>query len=181
MLSAFADRRKLPMDRPVIDNTLPAPLWRRLAGLVYDLFAVVAVVAVTVMLCLLLTLGQLDYHAWWYRSALLLAVAAYFLLSWLRGGQTLGMRPWGIRLTARDGTRPGLARAVLRFAVAALPLLLLALAHATSTRVALLAPLVAWAVFFAVALFDRRRRALHDMVAGTELRRFARPRPAATP
>jgi uncharacterized RDD family membrane protein YckC len=29
---------------------------------------------------------------------------------------------------------------------------------------------VAWAAWFAVALFNARRRALHDLVAGTEIR-----------
>jgi uncharacterized RDD family membrane protein YckC len=32
------------------------------------------------------------------------------------------------------------------------------------------AVLVAWAAWFAVALFNPRRRALHDLAAGTEIR-----------
>ena len=35
---------------------------------------------------------------------------------------------------------------------------------------ALWAVLVAWTVWFAVALFNPRRRTLHDLAAGTEIR-----------
>jgi uncharacterized RDD family membrane protein YckC len=68
--------------------------------------------------------------------------AAYFLWCWLRGGQTLAMKAWGIRLV--DVT-PG--KAVLRFALA----------------VVLLPASIAW------ALFDRDRQFLHDRLAGTRL------------
>lgn len=148
-----------------------APRWRRFAALVYDLLAVIAVIMVTDMACLLLTRGHLDPAAAWYRLTLLASAAAYFVLSWRRGGQTLGMRPWRIRLTAADGGPVGTGRALLRFAVAATPLALLALNGVLSTRAALLAPVLGWAVFFAVALIDRRGRALHDLIAATEVRR----------
>ena len=32
-----------------------------------------------------------------------LLVGAYFVLSWGRGGQTMGMRPWRLRVLAADG------------------------------------------------------------------------------
>jgi uncharacterized RDD family membrane protein YckC len=73
---------------------------------------------------------------------ILVVLAAYFLWCWLRGGQTLAMRAWRIRLI--DVT-PG--KAVLRFllALAVLPLSIL------------------W------ALVDRDRQFLHDRLAGTRL------------
>jgi uncharacterized RDD family membrane protein YckC len=67
--------------------------------------------------------------------------AAYFLWCWLRGGQTLAMKAWHIRLV---GVTP--ARAIMRF-------LLLALLPVS----------IAW------ALFDRDRQFLHDRLAGTRL------------
>jgi uncharacterized RDD family membrane protein YckC len=67
--------------------------------------------------------------------------AAYFLWCWLRGGQTLAMKAWGIRLV--DVTP---RKAVLRF----LLLVLLPLS-------------VIW------ALIDRDRQFLHDRLAGTRL------------
>jgi uncharacterized RDD family membrane protein YckC len=68
--------------------------------------------------------------------------AAYFLWCWLRGGQTLAMKAWGIRLV---NVTPG--KAILRFALALL----------------LLPASIAW------ALFDRDRQFLHDRLAGTRL------------
>jgi len=50
------------------------------------------------------------------------------------------------------------------------PWLLLALAHWSGLRPALWAVLVAWAIWYAPAWVDPRRRAVHDIVAGTEIR-----------
>jgi uncharacterized RDD family membrane protein YckC len=68
--------------------------------------------------------------------------AAYFLWCWLRGGQTLAMKAWGIRLV--DVTP---RKALVRFALA----------------VALLPVSILW------ALFDRDRQFLHDRLSGTRL------------
>ena len=71
-----------------------------------------------------------------------LALAGYFLACWLRGGQTLAMKAWRIRLV--DVTP---RRAVVRLIVAAL----------------LLPISILW------ALVDRDRQFLHDRLAGTRL------------
>jgi uncharacterized RDD family membrane protein YckC len=68
--------------------------------------------------------------------------AAYFLWCWLRGGQTLAMKAWHIRLV--DVTP---AKALLRLVLATL----------------LLPASIVW------ALFDRERQFLHDRLAGTRL------------
>jgi uncharacterized RDD family membrane protein YckC len=73
---------------------------------------------------------------------ILLVLAGYFLWCWLRGGQTLAMRAWKIRLV--DVTP---AKAVARFLIAT----------------ALLPLSVLW------ALVDRDRQFLHDRLAGTRL------------
>ncbi len=71
-----------------------------------------------------------------------LALAAYFLTSWLRGGQTLAMKAWRLRLV--DVTP---RKALVRLVLAAL----------------LLPVSIAW------ALFDRDGQFLHDRLAGTRL------------
>jgi uncharacterized RDD family membrane protein YckC len=68
--------------------------------------------------------------------------ATYFLWCWLRGGQTLAMKAWGIRVV--DITP---RKAILRFVLA----------------LVLLPASIAW------ALFDRDRQFLHDRLAGTRL------------
>jgi uncharacterized RDD family membrane protein YckC len=153
----------------------PAPLWRRLLALLYELLAVLAILFVIDMISLAITREQLDPTALWYRALLLLAVAGYFVLSWVRGGQTLGMRPWRLRLYDRGGGPVHLSRALLRFVILLAPMLLLGLAPWLGKPAAMAAPFIAWSAYLAVAAFDRRRRALHDLLSGTELR-WAPPR-----
>lgn len=81
---------------------------------------------------------------------LLAVFAAYFLWCWLRGGQTLAMKAWRIRLVSGDGHRVTAPAALRRFVLA---LVLVPLAGAS----------VIW------ALFDRERQFLHDRLAGTRL------------
>jgi len=92
--------------------------------------------------------GGRDATVGWQHHALqafiALVFAAYFLWSWLRGGQTLPMKSWKIRLVE---VTPG--KAVLRFLLA---LFLL------PTGLSLV-----WAVF------DRDKQFLHDRLAGTRL------------
>lgn len=158
--------------------TTPSSLWRRLAGLVYDLVAVVAIVMVVGMICQIATGGQLVHTgaqtsiAWWYRPLQYVVVAAYFMMSWLHGGQTLGMRPWRMRLCMKNGDRVTAVAALIRIAVVSLPLPVLAIGHVASPRTAMLTLLGVWTVLFAAALVDKRRRTLHDIVAGTELTVF---------
>ena len=75
---------------------------------------------------------------------ILLVLAAYFLWCWLRGGQTLAMKTWRIRVV---GVTPG--KAMLRFLYAV---------FLVPTGISLL-----W------ALYDKERQFLHDRLAGTRL------------
>jgi len=90
--------------------------------------------------------GGRDATTGWLRHALqmfiLVVFAAYFLWCWLRGGQTLAMKAWRVRLV--DVTP---RKAVLRFLLA----------------LALFPVSILW------ALFDRDRQFLHDRLAGTRL------------
>mgnify|MGYP002084376738 FL=1 len=70
--------------------------------------------------------------------------AAYFLWCWLRGGQTLAMKAWRVRLV-----RVSPRKALLRFLYALV---------LVPTGISLL-----W------ALVDRERQFLHDRLAGTRL------------
>jgi uncharacterized RDD family membrane protein YckC len=92
--------------------------------------------------------GGRDATAGWLRPALqafiVVVFAAYFLRCWLRGGQTLAMKAWRIRLV--DIT-PG--KAILRFLFAMI--------------------LVPTGISFLWAFFDKEKKFLHDRLAGTRL------------
>jgi uncharacterized RDD family membrane protein YckC len=137
----------------------PASLWLRLAAAVYDLFPLLALWMLTAALVLFAAHGEVDvaHPPLAYRTALrvaLLAVtAAYFVISWARGGQTIGMRAWRLRVTTADGSRLPWPRALLRFGVAIVSLGALGLG-------------------FLWCLVDRERRAWHDIAAKSQLLRL---------
>ena len=113
----------------------------------------------------------------WQRFALqaylLLTFAAYFLWCWLRGGQTLAMKAWRIRVVASNGECLSPRLALLRFAWACLSVgaFLIAIAAALIMR----SPWLAFAMLgvsgsgLGWALVDRDRQFLHDRLAGTRL------------
>lgn len=131
---------------------LRAPgLLRRLASGLYDALLLTALLIVATFPATLL-LG--DSTQGWRRLALqvyvLVVAGAYFVGFWSRGGQTLAMKTWRIRIVRADGGRLTRARAVHRYVLSLLS-------------------------FFAVgagfvwALFDRDRQFLHDRLAGTAI------------
>ncbi len=126
---------------------------RRLAAMAYEATLLFGVAFASTALFLLAAGGPSGGLAGWRHFALqayLGAVfAGYFLWCWLRGGQTLAMKAWHVRLVApgREKVPPG--RALLRFALAAL--------------------LLPSGISLVWALFDREGQFLHDRLAGTRL------------
>jgi len=118
---------------------------RRLASMIYEALLAFAVAFFAGALFLAASGGR-DATAGALRHELQLvlglALAAYFLTSWLRGGQTLAMKAWRLRLV--DVTP---RKALVRLVLAAL----------------LLPVSIVW------ALFDRDGQFLHDRLAGTRL------------
>jgi uncharacterized RDD family membrane protein YckC len=130
----------------------PAPgLARRLACAAYELLILAALVLVATFPYLALAgdsssgLRRHLLQAW-----VLLVVGAYLVGFWTRGGQTLAMKTWRIRLESAHGGPVDTGRAVRRY--------LLAVAGAAGLGVGFL-----W------ALLDRDGQFLHDRLAGTRL------------
>jgi len=138
----------------------PAHLGWRLLAMTYDFFPALALWFAASGLLLLLRAGQpiepgsvasvLGLVVLW------LASGGYALLSWRRGGQTLGMRPWRLKVTRADGSRAGVGALSLRYAVATLSLAAVGLG-------------------FLWSLFDRERRTWHDLASRTVLVRLQPP------
>jgi len=142
---------------PKPGSAAPAHLALRLFAALYDALPLLALWFVAAGLALALTGGALDVHRIGdkliVQSLVLLVTATYFIVSWLRGGQTVGMRPWRLRIVRTDGSPVKLAQAALRFAVA-------------------LVSVAALGLGFLWCLVDRDRRAWHDIAAGTLLVRL---------
>ncbi len=85
-----------------------------------------------------------------FQLYLLGVMMLYFVLFWKRGGQTLAMKTWRIRLVSLDGNPLSTARCIMRFSLATLGLL------------------CAGAGFF-WAFVDPDRQFLHDRLCKTRL------------
>ena len=137
----------------------PASLWLRLAAAIYDLFPLLALWMLTAALVLFAAHGDIDVahpplaYRTALRAALVAVTAAYFVISWARGGQTIGMRAWRLRVTDADASRLPWPRALLRFAVAIVSFGALGLG-------------------FLWCLVDSDRRAWHDIAARSLLVRL---------
>jgi len=152
----------------VPDPSRPKALigWRLLA-LAYDLGPVLAL---WLLVSTIFTLG----HTYWGEHALRENIAPFSLLQWLlwlacwivagvyatlswrRGGQTLGMRPWRLRVMGADGRIPRWGALWLRFAVGSLSLLVVGMGF--------------WWVWC-----DPERLTWHDRISGTRMRRMPKP------
>ena len=154
---------------------------RRLAAMLYESLLLAAVAFFAGVLFLFASGGR-EASGWLrigQQAYLLVVFAAYFLWCWLRGGQTLAMKAWRIRLVAPGHARVPALVALLRFVYAAIFVgaFLAALAAAFMHR-------NPWYAFVTLALtglglgwalFDSDRQFLHDRLAGTRLILVPRP------
>jgi uncharacterized RDD family membrane protein YckC len=140
----------------------PASLWLRLAAAIYDLFPLLALWMLTAALVLFAVHGNVDIahpslgYRLALRAALVAVTAGYFVISWSRGGQTIGMRAWRLRVVGTDGSPLQWPRALLRFAIA-------------------LVSLGTLGIGFLWCLIDRERRGWHDIGARTAVVRLPKP------
>jgi len=128
-----------------------AGIWRRLAALGYEAILLFAIAFISGYLFVAL-LGKTPQGLlrWLFYIYLLAVCGAYFVYCWVRSGQTLAQKSWGLRVvTATDGSLLRWRRAALRY--------LLAVASVGS-GIGLL-----WAIF------DPQRQFLHDRLAGSRM------------
>ena len=133
------------------DGFAPAGLLRRLSSLAYEALLLGGVLAFAAMPYVILTRG-VDHFIARPLLQLYLALLAgvYFVWQWRRGGQTLPMKTWHLRVVARGGGALSLRQAVLRYCLA-------------------LAGSLALGAGFAWAIIDPEHQFLHDRLAGTHI------------
>jgi len=150
------------LSSPAADRPASLLLWR-LLSLLYDFFPALALwmllgavfVAVYTISGHAARENIAPFSAWqWALWACCWVVTGlYATMSWRRGGQTLGMRPWRLRVVSLDDTGPTRRQWWLRYAVGSL-----------SGRTAGLG--VWW------ALVERQRLTWHDRASGTRVVRL---------
>ncbi len=143
-------------DTPAPKTTAtPAFLGWRLLAMVYDAVIALALLFVISALSLAILPGHKPVVPGSAASyAVFVAIwgvfGAYATLSWRFGGQTIGMKPWRLKVVDALGRHGSWRQLWLRYTVASMTL-----------GAALL-----W------SLFDRDRRGLHDIAAGTQFVRL---------
>ena len=144
------------------DDTLPhnsrlSSLLRRLASMLYDLLVVSAISLIAAAPVVLLAQGKLSSFPGrlLFQGYLLTVVFVFFGWFWVHGGQTVGMRAWGLRLISNTGGGVSWQQAGLRFAAALLSWLPAGLGYL-------------W------VLIDRDGRAWHDRLSATRLTRVGK-------
>ncbi|MBL8446702.1 MAG: RDD family protein [Zoogloeaceae bacterium] len=130
-----------------------ATLRRRLASLIYEALLLLGVLGLTFMVpnLILGVVWQIALPGWvdWLHIYLVLGV--YFVWYWRRGGQTLAMQTWKLRLVEKKGGGTvSLGQAWLRYTLAWPSVLFGGLG-------------LAWAII------DPERQFLHDRLAGTHV------------
>ena len=136
----------------------------RMFGLLYD---ALPVIALWMLLSTAFTFGYtyLGHHPtqdniapfsalqWLLWLGCWVITGLYAVLSWRRGGQTLGMRPWRLKVVDGDGLPPTIKALWIRYSVGSISLLLGGLG-------------------FWWAWLDRERLTWHDRASGTRLIRL---------
>jgi len=158
-----------PADVPAVPG-----LWRRMACFVYEGVLLFGVVMIAGYLFSTLTQQRhalLGRHG--LQAFLFVVLGIYFVWFWSRGGQTVAMKAWHIRLVDRAGAPVSQARALLRYVlswlwfVPALATLYFAGLHGGGAiSVVVIAGVV---VYAALALLHPQRQFWHDAVCGTRL------------
>ena len=124
---------------------------RRLVSILYESLLVFAVVFFAGLLFYGAASGRLSgLIRSLFQIYLIVILGLYFVWCWHRGGQTLPMKTWKLRLASADGGPVSVLRAALRYLLACLSF-------------ALAGTGLVWAVF------DRDRQFLHDRLAGTRI------------
>jgi uncharacterized RDD family membrane protein YckC len=151
-----------------------ASLARRLAAMVYEGLVVTAILLIASLPFAGAATGRLEglgRHL--FQVYLFLLLGLYFVWCWRRGGQTLPMKAWKLRVVDRQGRPLATARATLRYALAALALgssavgaIVLARHPREFGAWLALAPGLATILW---SLVDPDRQFLHDRLAGTRI------------
>jgi uncharacterized RDD family membrane protein YckC len=128
---------------------------RHLLIMIYDGVVIIALLMLATAVAMLF--GMDNYTATEdpiYTACLLLVWFAYLGWCWHKGGMTLGMRAWHVRIENETGSLPGWGQCLLRF-----------LTSIFSAAVAGLG--------FIWPLFNRRKKTWHDLASRTRLVRSA--------
>ena len=166
-----------------LDVLTPPSMGRQLGSVLYELLIVVVVllVAAACFQPVFIWFGEgaathIGLQLW-----LLGVLYGYFSWCWCRGGQTLAMKTWGIRLVQSNGQAMNHYAAARRFVIAACLMLgMPAVAYLAWSKTVPMGQAILFAAFWVLlpylwGFYEKDRRFLHDRLAGTRQIRVKNP------
>ncbi|ORU94647.1 MAG: hypothetical protein A6F70_09540 [Cycloclasticus sp. symbiont of Bathymodiolus heckerae] len=101
------------------DITKPPGLFKRLAIIIYDALLLVAVLFLSTVVLLPFQADNIfEPNSWQYSIYLLFVSFIFYSWFWTRGGQTLGLLAWKLRVADQFGNNISWQQAAIRFTVA---------------------------------------------------------------
>lgn len=132
-----------------MNTKTPAPRIKRFAALVYDSFLVTAILFLATFIALQFNHGEsYGKHHIGFTMFLIFSAGLYIVWCWAKGGQTLGMKAWRLRMISTDNKQMTLTHAIVRYLWGVVGFWLAG-------------------VGFLWCLFDRQKQSLQDRIAGT--------------
>lgn len=165
---------------PAVDARAPS-LWLRFASMVYEvvlLFGVVFIASYALLSAARWTYPLPDAQRWVLQAFLFVVIGAYFAWCWSRGGQTLAMKSWGLKVVDRDGRSLPLGRAALRYVLSwhlFVPSVIVIALFQTHAAIDLAIFFGGFCLMLFTAYLDPQRQLLHDRWLGSRVVR-ATPR-----
>ncbi len=133
------------------NNKQHVSLLRRFGAILYDFFLLITVLFIASFLVVIPTgITPEDRFFFLFQAYIFLVAFIFFAWFWIRGGQTLGMRTWKMKLITEDGSKLTWGKALIRFVIAMLSWLALGLG-------------------FLWSLWDKQHRTWHDIASKTRL------------
>lgn len=125
--------------------------WRRVVSLIYESLLLLAVLFIASFIFhLIFRDPTAAYFRPLFQLYLLVVMGYYFTWFWTRGGQTLAMQTWKMRVVTTDGKKLNQRQAIIRYLSAVVGILFFGCG-------------LFWAIF------DRKHLYLHDRLAGTQI------------
>ena len=155
------------------NHPLSVSLLRRIACLIYEGVLLFAILFITAWIFDTLTQSR---HALYLRHArqvcLFIVLGIYFVFFWCRGGQTLAMKTWHLRVINRHQQTLTLWQAISRYLAAWLVLLpgfALPYFFHLNPAVSILCLLLNTLIWLISGRFDKQGRLLHEVLSNTAL------------
>ncbi|QMU62734.1 MAG: RDD family protein [Gammaproteobacteria bacterium] len=133
------------------DSIQHISLLRRFSAILYDSFLLLTALFIASFVIVIPTgIKPEDPYFFLFQAYIFLIAYLFFAWFWTRGGQTLGMRTWKMKVVNHDGTKISYETALIRFIVS----------------------IISWLPFglgYLWSLWDKKHRTWHDMASKTKL------------